>query len=201
MVRSAILAGIQFGETGMIRRTMTRLAAGLLLAFFLPALLPAMAGNPPVQPEPGEIPPDELGHSVSGDDITISSHKGKVVIVTFWASWCGPCRQELPVLGKLQKAVGREHLEVIAINFKEEPREFRNVLRANRDIALTYVHDRYGAISDRYGVTSLPNMFIIDRDGRIAHVHRGYSPQMLEGFVNEMLELLPEEVLKRPAGT
>jgi peroxiredoxin len=44
-------------------------------------------------------------------------------------------------------------------------------------------------------------MFIIDRDGRIAHVHRGYSPQMLEGFVNEMLELLPEEVLKRPAGT
>jgi thiol-disulfide isomerase/thioredoxin len=197
MVRSDILAGIQFGETGMIRRTMTRLAAGLLLAFFLPA----MAGNPPIQPKPGEIPPDELGHSVSGDDITVSGHKGKVVIVTFWASWCGPCRQELPVLGKLQKAVGREHLEVIAVNFKEDQREFRNVLRANKDIALTYVHDRYGAISDRYGVTALPNMFIIDRDGRIAHVHRGYSPQMLEGFVNEMLELLPEEVLKRPAGT
>jgi peroxiredoxin len=101
----------------------------------------------------------------------------------------------------LQKAVGREHLEVMAVNFKEDQREFRSVLRANKDIALTYVHDRYGAISDRYGVTALPNMFIIDRDGRIAHVHRGYSPQMLEGFVNEMLELLPEEVLKRPAGT
>ena len=197
MVRSAILAGIQFGKTGMIRRTMACLAAGLLLAF----LLPAMAGKPPVHPRPGEIPPDELGHSVSGDDVTVSSHKGKVVIVTFWASWCGPCRQELPVLGKLQKAVGREHLEVIAVNFKEDQREFRNVLRANKDIALTYVHDRRGVISDRYGVTSLPNMFIIDREGRIAHVHRGYSPQMLEGFVNEMLELLPEEVLKRPAGT
>jgi thiol-disulfide isomerase/thioredoxin len=89
------------------------------------------------------------------------------VIVTFWASWCGPCRQELPVPGKLQKAVGREHLEVIAINFKEDPREFRNVLRANKDIALTYVYNRRGAISERYGVTSLLNMFIIDRDGAL----------------------------------
>lgn len=185
----------------MIRRTMTRLAGGLLLAFLLPAMSPATAGNPPVQPAPGGIPPDELGRSVSGDELTVSGHKGKVVIVTFWASWCGPCRQELPVLGKLQKAVGRDHLEVIAINFKEDRREFRDVLRANKDIALTYVHDRTGTISDRYGVTSLPNMFIIDRDGRIAHVHRGYSPRMLDGFINEMLALLPEEVLRRPAGT
>jgi len=181
----------------MIRRTVTRLAAGLLLAFFLPA----MAGNAPVQPQPGEIPPDTLGRSVSGDELTVSGHKGKVVIVTFWASWCGPCRQELPILGKLQKAVGRDHLEVIAINFKEDQREFRNVLRANKDIALTYVHDRRGTISDRYGVTSLPNMFVIDRDGRVAHVHRGYSPEMLEGFIEEMLALLPEEVLRRPVGT
>lgn len=87
---------------------------------------------------------------------------------------CGPCRQELPVLGKLHKAVGREHLEVFAVTFKEGPREFRNVVRAKKDIALTYVHDRRGTISDRY-VSSLPNMSIIDRDGRTAHVHHDYS--------------------------
>ncbi len=44
-------------------------------------------------------------------------------------------------------------------------------------------------------------MFIVDREGRVAHVHRGYSPEMLDGFIQEMLALLPEEVLKRPAGT
>jgi len=182
----------------MIRRTtVARWMACLLLT----VLLPAAATTPAVQPKPGEVPPDELGQSLSGEPVTVSAHKGKVVIVTFWASWCGPCRHELPILGRVQKAVGREHLEVIAVNFKEDKHELRQVIRANKDIDLTYVPDTRGVISERYGVTSLPNMFIIDRDGRIAYVHRGYSPEMVDGFIGEMLALLPEQVLKRPAGT
>jgi thiol-disulfide isomerase/thioredoxin len=182
----------------MLRRTTM---ARLLVCLMLGLCLPATADTPVAQPAPGEIPPDDLGRSVAGETLTVSSRKGKVVIVTFWASWCGPCRRELPVLGKLQKVVGREHLEVIAINFKEDRREFRDVIRANKDIALTYVPDPRGRISEQYGVTSLPNMFVIDRDGRIAHVHRGYSPEMVDGFVQEMLALLPEDVLRAPAGT
>jgi thiol-disulfide isomerase/thioredoxin len=198
VVRIDLSSTLSFGESKMIRRTtMARWAACLLLA----ALLPAAAATPTTQPAPGETPPDELGRSLAGDPVTVSGHKGKVVIVTFWASWCGPCRSELPILGKVQKAVGREHLEVIAVNYKEDKRELRQVIRANKDIDLTYVHDARGTISDRYGVTSLPNMFIIDRDGRVAHVHRGYSSEMVDRFVGEILALLPEDVLKRPAGT
>lgn len=180
-----------------MRRTIARLGFALVLMM----LLPGWTATAPVQPRPGDTPPDELGKDLKGNPVAVSAHKGKVVIVTFWASWCGPCRQELPVLGQLQKAVGRDHLEVIAINYKEDRKEFRDVIRANRGIALTYVHDAKGTVSDRYGVTSLPNMFIVDREGRVAHVHRGYSPEMLDGFIREMLALLPEEVLKRPAGT
>lgn len=170
------------------------------LATLLLLALPAGASTTlPAQPKPGDVPPDALG-TLRGEPVTVSQHRGKVVIVTFWASWCGPCRRELPLLAKLQQTVGRDHLEVIAINFKEDRKDYLGVIRANRGLDLTYMHDAHGRVSDSYGVQTLPNMFIIDREGKVAHVHRGYSEQMIPGFMQEMLALLPPEALARPAG-
>src|SRR3546814_13065586 len=90
-------------------------------------------------------------------------------------------------------------LEVIAVNFKEDRRDFNAVIRANKDIDLRYIRDPKGRISDSYGVNSLPNMFIVDVDGKVAHVHRGYSEEMIDGFIQEMLALLPPEPLAKPA--
>jgi thiol-disulfide isomerase/thioredoxin len=178
----------------------TLVAACMAVALCLLPVSPASAGKDlPPQPKPGDVPPDALGNDRDGNAITVSQYRGKVVIVTFWESWCGPCRRELPVLGKIQSIVGREHLEVIAVNFKEERRDINAVVRANRDIPLRYVRDTPGRISDTYGVTSLPNMFIIGVDGKVAHVHRGYSEEMIDGFIQEMLALLPPEALAKPA--
>ena len=169
------------------------------LAGLLAIALPLGASAPlATQPQPGEVPPDALG-TIKGTPITVGQHRGKVLIVTFWASWCGPCRRELPVLAKLQETVGRDHLEVVAVNYKEDRRDFQAVVRANRQFQLTYVHDAYGTISDSYGVQALPNMFVIDREGKVAHVHRGYSEQMIPGFIEEILALLPQEVRDGPA--
>lgn len=164
--------------------------------------LAGMAGEPKPQPKAGEVPPPMLGRLHGSDtQVNLADYRGKVVIVTFWASWCGPCRRELPVLAHFQQVIGRDALEVIAVNFKEPRPDFLAVVRANRKLQLDYVHDSKGAASEEYGVNSLPNMFVIDRDGTIAYVHRGYSEEMLEGFIAEVTSLLPEEVLKRPAGT
>ena len=147
--------------------------------------------------EKGELPPTIGLKDRGGNVIDLAALQGKVVVVTFWASWCGPCRRELPMLGKVQEVVGREHLEVVAVNFKEPRRDFNAVIRANKDLDLTYVHDERGIVSDRYGVTALPNMFIIGQDGLIAQTHRGYSENVLQSFMQELLELLPEEALQR----
>lgn len=160
----------------------------------------SMAADVRRQPTVGEYPPDALGKDRDGTEQTVSMHRGKVVIVTFWASWCGPCRRELPVLGKFQSVVGKDHLEIIAVNVKEPKSDYNAVVRANKDIALTWVHDVSGATSARYGVEALPNMFVIDREGRVAHVHRGYSEEQIKVFVKEIADLLPPEVLQRPAG-
>lgn len=159
-------------------------------------------GAAPKTPAPvvGEAPPDALGRDHAGNEQTVSRHRGKVVIVTFWASWCGPCRRELPVLGQFQKVVGRDHLEVIAVNVKEPRRDYLQVVHANPDVDLTWVHDTTGIVSVRYGVQTLPNLFVVDRDGRVAHIHRGYSEASIDAFVREIAALLPPEVLARPSG-
>src|SRR3546814_10711103 len=136
----------------------------------LPVAPAGAGGDLPPQPRPGDIPPDVLGNDRDGNPVTVSQYRGKVVIVTFWASWCGPCRRELPVLGKVQYIVGRDHLEVIAVNLKEDRRDFNDVIRANKDIDLRYIRDPKRRYSDSYGVNYLPNKFIVDVDGQVAHV-------------------------------
>lgn len=169
----------------------------LWLAALLAASSGVQAAEQPQQPGIGEAPPTIGLKDRGGSVIDLAALQGKVVVVTFWASWCGPCRRELPMLGKVQEVVGREHLEVIAVNFEEPRRDFNAVIRANKDLDLTYVHDERGIVSDRYGVTALPNMFIIGQDGLIAQTHRGYSENVLQSFMQELLELLPEEALQR----
>jgi len=151
------------------------------------------------QPRVGERPPAVLGVDQHGQPVNLDALRGKVVVVTFWASWCGYCRQELPLLAHVQQVVGRDHLVVIAINYKESRRDFLSVIRANKRIDLTYVQDTPGTVSKLYGVDSLPHMFIIDTDGKLAHRHLGYDEGTADSFVQEMLELLPADVLQKPA--
>ncbi len=172
----------------------------LLLAWLCLASLSAFAADKlPAPPAVGELPPQLLGKNRNGDPVDLADYRGKVTIVTFWASWCGPCRRELPVLGHFQNAVGRDALEVIAVNFKEPREDYRAVVRANKNIDLTYVHDMHGSVSDQYGVNSLPHMFILDHDGKVAYTHRGYSEESIPGIVEEILSLLPEDVKRRPS--
>lgn len=170
----------------------------LLAALLLP--LPGLAADRDLPPPPrvGELPPQLIGKDGKGKPIDLADYRGKVTIVTFWASWCGPCRRELPVLGHFQGTVGRDALEVLAVNYKEPRDEYRSVVRANRGLDVTFLHDAYGSVSGAYGVNSLPHMFILGHDGKVAFTHRGYSEAALPGIVQEILSLLPDEVKNRP---
>lgn len=158
---------------------------------------PARAENE--RPAVGAVPPAIQGKDWQGREVDLSAHRGKVVIVTFWASWCGPCRRELPMLDAIRKTVGPDYLEVIAVNQGETRQAFRSVLRANKDTQLTWLHDPRDVNGDNYGVRVLPNMFIIGRDGRIASRHLGYGEESVKQIVQEVIALLPPEALARPA--
>ena len=176
--------------TARLRPAWWRLAAVAALAFActMPTALPARVSP---RPQVGQVPPDALGRDQQGVEQRISAHRGKVVVVTFWASWCAPCLRELPLLGRLQQAVGREHLVVIAVNVKEPRSAMQPVIDGQARHPLLWVHDTSGATSARYGVDALPQMVVIDRDGRVARVHRGYNAARIDEYVRGITALLP----------
>jgi len=139
----------------------------------------------------GVVPFDDLGKDVDGNKVTISEHHGKVVIVSFWASWCGPCRKELPILANIVKKVGPDHLKVISINFHDEPKNFRIIADALKTLPITILRDANGKAARKFDVQGIPRMIIIDRDGKVAADHTGYG----EGSVNEIVEELNRVLL------
>lgn len=154
----------------------------------------ALIGVAQATPVEGEAPPDYLGKTPEGTEIRVSEHQGKVMVVGFWASWCGYCRKQFPVLNYLQDKVGPENLRVVVINFKEDAQTYRNVRRSLRDAKVTWTHDRDGKISEAYGVTSVPQLFLIDRTGELAYKRVGYSEASLPDLMNQVNELLAEPV-------
>lgn len=162
-------------------------------AFLVAATLtmaPAMAAEQEVGVEVGQRPPEHLGRSTQGDKLNISDSAGKILIVSFWATWCPPCLKELPVLNAIQKKAGADRVRVIAINLEEPRRQFRKAMKAFEGFEITFSHDKNGRVARDFRVKSVPNMFIVDVDGHIAFRHVGYSDADLSGIVADINSLL-----------
>lgn len=173
------------------------LLLGCLLSLFAPLCHAADAA--PGSPRVGEFPPPLTGSSHLGKPVDLEQRRGKVVVMTFWASWCGPCMRELPMLAHLQKVVGKDALEVVAVNWGEPRAEVLTFARRNSKYDLEYLLDPRGNNAERYGIKAVPHMFVLGHDGRIAAIHRGYSEASLPAILNNVLDLLPDEVKARPA--
>jgi len=154
------------------------------------------------RPGPGDVPPDFLGRDRNGHDLHVSDLRGKVVIVTFWATWCGYCMKELPVLAALQKMKGSNDLAIVGISHDDDLDAFKKARHNWRslDVILTYDAKDH-LISKPYGVNTIPHMVIIGRDGRIDDVYVGYDESMLEQILAEVDELLKQPAPQAPAAT
>jgi thiol-disulfide isomerase/thioredoxin len=166
------------GEVDMQRRVA---AAAVLACAFIASFAQAA-----VSPKVGEEPPPKLAWHAK-----LSDYRGKIVIISFWASWCAPCRHELGVLAAIQKQATRDKVVVFSVNWLEDARKFRELQRFFKDkqLDLNLISDSDGYIGNQYNVTAIPYMVIIGRDGRIAAIHVGYGEGEIDLFAAEINKL------------
>jgi thiol-disulfide isomerase/thioredoxin len=135
----------------------------------------------------GSMAPDFTSRdAVTRQRIRLSEQQGKVVVLTFWATWCHPCREEVPILENLQKVVGKDRLVVYAVPFQEPERAYDELVKIFRDWQITLIDDRHDWIAGRYRINAIPHLFIIGRDGRITAEHLGYGQGSLQGLVDDV---------------
>lgn len=119
----------------------------------------------------------------------LSSFKGKVVYVDFWASWCGPCRKSLPALNTLRKELKGKGFEVVAINLDEDVKDARAFLK-EFPVAYPTLYDGTGKTPELFGVRGMPTSYLIDRQGKLQAVHQGFKPSDITGIRAQVISLL-----------
>lgn len=118
--------------------------------------------------------PDFTLKSLSGKNLKLSEYAGNVVMLNFWASWCGPCRKEMPLLNALQKKYEALGFVILGINVEQELKLAKSFL-ADTPVDFPVLFDSSNAVSQAYDVIAMPTTILIDRSGNMRYLHKGYK--------------------------
>ena len=136
----------------------------------LEAGLGPLDGQKPIK---GQMAPDFVLRNADGQLVKLSDLRGKVVWVNFWATWCVPCKKELPDIQKIYDEKRGDGLEVLAVNWQEDI-ETAQAFFSSRNLRLPMLLDRSGSVYEQYRLQGLPDSFFIDRNGKIAAFQFGF---------------------------
>lgn len=133
--------------------------------------------------------PDFNVTTLTGEKVSLKDLRGSVVTLDFWATWCGPCRKELPVIQKISEEFKNEKVVFLAASVDADTSKVRPFVKSNE---LTLPVAFAQTAGRDYGASSIPSLFLIDANGMIRYVHVGYHPDLQEVLPLEIRELLGE---------
>ena len=134
--------------------------------------------------EIGAIAPDFTLQSVNGDEVTLSSFKGKYLLVDFWASWCKPCREENPNVVNAYAEFAAKGFEVLSVSLDRDPEAWKKAIQDD-GLVWTQVIDGEGNTANTYGVTSIPFTILLDKEGKI--IAKNLRGEALSHKLSELL--------------
>jgi thiol-disulfide isomerase/thioredoxin len=167
-------------------KTNTMFQVAATLAALLAAAWPATAGDatPPA-------PAFSLA-SRAGSQVSLADLKGQVVMINFWASWCGPCRQEFPALDQIYAKYKPMGFTLVAINVESEKADAERFLGAT-PVSFPILFDPDNTVSGSYGVNAMPTTVLVDRQGRVRWQHRAYKPGDEAKYIEQIRAVLREK--------
>lgn len=139
----------------------------------------------------GQEAPDFALKSASGSNLRLSEYRGDVVMINFWATWCGPCRQEMPLLNDLYARYNRVGFSLLGVNIDDDS---GRALEMAEELGVSFpvLFDDRKEVSRLYQVEAMPVTVLVDREGKVRHVHLGYKPGYEEKYLTQIRALLRE---------
>jgi peroxiredoxin len=139
----------------------------------------------------GQPAPDFALKSSTGENLRLSEFRGDVVMVNFWATWCGPCRQEMPLLDELYNRYQRVGFNLLGVNIDDDSRRAMAMVE-ELGVNFPVLFDARKEVSELYEVEAMPVTVIIDRQGTVRYVHHGYKPGYEDKYLDQIRSLLRE---------
>ncbi len=166
-----------------------RITAGHL--FILLALTLITSGL--CQEKVGSPAPEFEGKTIKAKVVKLSDYTGKVVLVDFWASWCPPCRKEMPELIKFYRAHKDSNFELIAVNIDEDKDNMQHFLdKLFPEPSFPIIADNNQKIPPLFNIEAMPTTIFIDKKGKIRFWHSGFKESYVSDFNSELTQLLKE---------
>ncbi len=135
--------------------------------------------------------PDFTLHAADGRNVRLDELRGQVVLVNFWATWCGPCRAEMPRLDGLYRKYGKSGFVLLGVNIDDNP---ATALATAQKLGVSFpiLLDTDKKVSKLYNLTDMPSTVVIDRDGKMRFLHRGYRDGVEADYDQQIRGLLKE---------
>ena len=139
----------------------------------------------------GQSAPDFTLKSTQGINLKLAEQRGQIIVINFWASWCGPCRKEMPVLQTFHSKYKSLGVSVWGVNVEQENQAGRDFL-ADLDLSFPIFFDSSNKISASYQVEAMPTTVIVDRSGKVRYVFRGYKDGYEKKYAKAIKKLIRE---------